>query len=74
MYIYISNPVLYYQFSNLRGNKPQNRREKMNIDVATITNTAQAIANMNVNSTITVILIAFVAVVNAFALIFQNKK
>lgn len=44
------------------------------MDIATVTNTAQAIADLQINSSFTVVLLAIVAVVNALALFFSKKK
>lgn len=44
------------------------------MDVATLTNTAQAIADMHINSSLTVVMLAIVAVVNAIALFVSMNK
>lgn len=44
------------------------------MDIATLTTTAQAIADMHINSALTVVLLAVISIVNALALFKIIKK
>lgn len=43
------------------------------VDIATVTNTAKAIADMNFNQEVTLVLLAVVAIINAIAIFIQRK-
>lgn len=43
------------------------------MDIASVTNTAQAIADMNINQTVTIVMVAFIAIVNVVALFLRKR-